>query len=237
MKRVFVGVALLAASAIGASNASAAAVLFNAAGQTASISFSKDVDGAGPLGPLSATANLTVNSISTSQLVLYVELKNTTVPSGGFTTVGLESFGFSIDPNATSVTGSTAGGNDTAGDRDDFTGFGLDAIPSLSLVEICSWAGNNCNGGAQGDLLHAGETDFFVLTISWSPAAAAASFSLDNFGAKFQTNKGSYEFYSTNQPTTTVSPTTTDIVPEPALLSMLGVGLAGAAYRLRRRRA
>jgi hypothetical protein len=40
---------------------------------------------------------------------------------------------------------------------------------------------------------------------------------------------------TTATPTTTVTPTTTDTVPEPALLSLLGVGLASAAYRLRRK--
>ena len=40
---------------------------------------------------------------------------------------------------------------------------------------------------------------------------------------------------TTGAVTTTGGQTTSGAVPEPALLSMLGVGLAGAAYRARRR--
>lgn len=236
MKKGIYGLALLLSAAIAVP--SAEAVTFSAVGNTTTQNFSQDVDGPGGNGPITATATLTVASISLTQLVLNVQLTNTTTAASGFTTVGLEAFGFSIDPNATSVTGTTTGANDTGSDRDDFTGYSLDSIASLKNVEICAWAGNNCKGGPQPNLLHFGETDFFRLTINFPTNNTDSSYDLADFGAKFQTNLQSYEFYASSG-TTTVTPSTHNEengnAPEPALLSMLGAGLAGVAYRIRRR--
>src|SRR5207247_316761 len=99
MRKVILGVALLAASALAVSTADAA-VIFTTAGQSTTQNFSLDVDGPGGLGPITATAIVSVSSISTTSLVLNVQLTNTTALVGGWTQVGLESFGFSVDPNA-----------------------------------------------------------------------------------------------------------------------------------------
>jgi len=57
----------------------------------------------------------------------------------------------------------------------------------------------------------------------------------DKVGAILSPDGKAVTTTTTVTPTTDGTPTTSGTVPEPALLSMLGLGLAGAAYRSRRR--
>ena len=208
--------------------ASAAPFVATAVGQSTTINFSltpKDAP-----GPATATAVVSVGSISNTSLDLFVQLSNTT--GALFTEAGITSFGFEVDPDATGAAGTSKGDNDTTGDTDVFGGFGLAQIPSLSMIEICAWAGNGCAGSGLGSLLGKGATDFFVITLNWSTPNEVVQYTLDNFGIKFQTNFGSVEGLGNGNGGGTGGG---GIVPEPAVLLLLGLGLIATATRVRLR--
>lgn len=158
-----------------------------------------------------SSAHFDVTNVTTTTLVMQITVDNLAdlgVPVGW--NGGITSIGFSVDPNATGVT-SSSGTVFSPGDA------GLGSIPSLNLVEVCAWTANNCNGGAQGNLLADGASDIFTLTLTRNSSMSA--WTLDNFGTKFQTSITSYEFYGSPPPPVNV--------PEPLTLSLLAVGLLG----------
>ena len=233
MTRNVLTVATLALSLVVAPSAYAAT--FTAVGDTTTMNFSFDGNTGDPLlGLMTATAELTVAAISSTSLVLTIELTNTTQQSqfpGG--NAGLEAFGFATDPDADTAAVTTAG---TV-----FKGAELTTIPSLSFIEVCTFAGvdgpgKDCAGGGQGSLLAIGATDTFTLTLTFDPAVDPASYVIAQGGVKFQTSIGSFEFGETGPGTGPGGgPGGGGGAPEPALLSLLGAGLAGLAYRVRRR--
>ena len=179
----------------------------------------------------SATGVFDVVGITSTTLTLNVKLTNT---STGFVNAGITSFGFNINPNASAVAINTFGANDTATDQDKFDGAALDNLPAIAAIEICAFAGNNCNGGSQNELLGIGESDYFTITITGSFGASPSVNFLDltptnNYGGvgpagiKFQTNLGSYEFTGTGRPPGGGD----DPVPVPGIAFLLGLGLLG----------
>jgi hypothetical protein len=123
----------------------------------------------------------------------------------------LTSFGFGIDPNATSV---VLQDNDLTG----LIAASLSSIPSISTIEVCAYGGNNCAGGSNGGIL-AGQSDTFTLVLG---GTFTSSVNIDPIGFKYQTAAGSYEFTTTN-------------VPEPMSLSLLGMGLLGMGLVARKK--
>ncbi len=179
----------------------------------------------------SATAAFDVTSLTSSELRINVQITNT---STRLANAGITSFGFNINPNATAATMNTFGGNDTVTDTDKFNAVAFGNLPAIAAIDVCVFAGNNCNGGPQNNLLGIGETDYFTLTIFGNFGVSPSVSFLDviantlyggtgPFGIKFQTNLGSYEFTGNGRPPGGGD----DPVPVPGVALLLGFGLLG----------
>ncbi len=133
---------------------------------------------------ITGTGTLSTALGAGNDLFVTVTLNNTTALPAG-TNMALMSFGFGIDPNAAAV--SISGGTE-------MLDASLDSIPSLAVIEVCAWAGNNCNGGPVGDGIAAGGSDTFTLRLD---AAAAndlwgSTVTIEPIGFKFQGTVGSF---------------------------------------------
>ncbi len=202
-----------------------AAVIVDDTSDDFNVQWSSDVySGATLLGTLKATAAFDVQSIAAGEAIFKVTVSNNT--TGSFVNAGMASFSFLTTPGST-------GSYQTAGSV--FDGIGGGSVPSFKYHTVCAYAANNCNGGAQGDLLAVGDSDTFWLKLAWD-GGASLTFPDDqtgkqgtykNWAIKFQTNVGSFEFAA--------GPGTNEFnVPSPAPLALIGIGLLGAAVARRR---
>lgn len=164
--------------------------------------------------PLDAIANFTAN-VSSGFIDFTVTVTNNSAAVGS----GLQSIGFNINPDPTSVTNFVAGSV--------FQNIGLEQnLPSVDgSIDVCVWADNNCSGGAQpSNLDGGGASDTFSFRLVGNYANGAT---LDTFGAKFQTAFGSFEFEGGPPPPTTQ-------VPEPTSMVLVGLGMASVLGLKRR---
>jgi hypothetical protein len=177
--------------------------------------------GAGVL--IEGTGSMTTSLVNTDDLQLVITLDNDTQLVSG--NMALTSFGFGIDPNATGVIVADDGTLDWAAV---LSSTGNTKIPSLQGIEICSFTGNNCSGGAQPDGLQAGGSDTFTLVLA-GDFNNSSTVNIEPIGFKFQGTVGSFEFTTTDREPP-------EQAPAPATLLLLGLGLVGLAITQRRRR-
>ena len=235
MKRLLMAAAVIVA--LGAAT-TANATTISAAGDTFTVSGGQVVGG----GTADFTAVFTVISYSSSSISLGIDLTNDSTLGGTLTQSVLTAFGFATDPDATGVSGTTTGSNDTSTDTDVFDNYALGSLPSLSTIEICTQAGaiqNQCAGGNVNAGLDTLQHDLFVINLTGTWGATTT---ISSVGAKFQTNLGSFEFTGDGVPVDGNNDGQQvdgnqdgQTVPEPTSLLLLGSAFAVVANRVRRR--
>jgi hypothetical protein len=166
---------------------------------------------------LGATGTFSVVSFSATTITLDVSITNTTVLSAALTNADLLSVGFGVSPDATASFVSAGSVFDRIG-----AGSGpQQTYPGgFKGIDVCVY-GQNCSGGAVAQGLHAGDSDGFRIALHGDFSGGSAD--LLYFGAKFQTNVGSYE------------PGAGPAIPEPSAALVFGAGALLVSRRRWRR--
>lgn len=155
---------------------------------------------------LSATGTFSVKSLTSSELLLNITLNNTTPSSFQ---AAILSLGMTASPNVSAQ---------YIGTSNVFTGISSPGTfpGGFKNINLCVWAGNNCNGGDINNGLQSGSSTTFELALTTSTGNLLSSgVDLSQFPVKFQTQDGSFEFGGS-----IVSST-----PEPSSFLLAGTGL------------
>lgn len=175
---------------------------------------------------LTAEIDFDLTSISTTQAVFNVTVRNTTAVS----TPGdnrLVSFGIdNVTPNLTSATGSN-------GWQATWSATGDANISNSYKVELCVWDGSNCTGGQNQGVAEASSESLTLTLNAANFGGETPSVSFDTFFARYQAigaNDGSDAFPSCEGPCGGGGK-----LPEPSTIALLGLGLAGMGYMRRRK--
>lgn len=169
---------------------------------------------------LSATGTFTVKSLTASELLLNVTVDNTTASTFQ---AAILSLGMTSSPSLSSKYQGSSTVFTGLSDPGNFPG-------GFKNINICIWAGNNCNGGSINNGLQSGSSTSFELALSTSSGnLLSTGVDLSQFPVKFQTQNGSFEFGGS----TPSIPST----PEPSTWILDGTGLLLILFFYRKTRA
>lgn len=158
---------------------------------------------------LSATGTFTVESLTSSELLLNVTLDNTTATSFQAAIVSL---GMTSSPTLSSKYQGTSTVFTGLSDPGNFPG-------GFKNIDICAFSGSKCDGGGIKKGLQSGTDTSFELALSTTTGnLLSTGVDLSQFPVKFQTQTTSFEIGGTNSSTV---PST----PEPSTLFLEGTGL------------
>ncbi|MDW5442292.1 cistern family PEP-CTERM protein [Polaromonas sp. SM01] len=201
--------------------ASASVITFNNVNDTGAILYSTTRDGA----TLSAIMQFTLSAISNNSATFALTVANN---SSGPGSNRLMSFG--IDTVSPTLTGASATGSWDAGINQN--------LPSFQTVDLCIWRSNNCSGGNINNGLGEGLSDIFSLILTTAGNFTNGISFTSPYGVKFQdvgTAGNSYEFAGCIVGSPGCGPTPRQVIPEPASIALVGLGLLGIALGRRRR--
>jgi len=169
------------------------------------------------------TASVFISMIAfdtaTDSISLQLTVNNTTAVwdgTGSDPKIGLQKLAFGTDPEAVGVMWADGVGTD------DFNVASISPGPELSLgntlsLDVVSKTGNGAN-----NILRAGESDTFVLTISFDDLPDVGVI-FNPFSSKWQTDPDSFEFGGTD-PNPGPGPDPGPSIPEPTPLALIGLG-------------
>lgn len=177
-------------------------------GDTYTINWLDPTSSTGISTNLSATGTFTVKSLTSSELLLNVTLDNTTTSTFQ---AAILSLGMTSSPSLSSKYQGSSTVFTGLSDPGNFPG-------GFKNINICIWAGSNCNGGSINNGLQSGSSTSFELALTTSSGNLLSSgVDLSQFPVKFQTQNGSFEFGGTNS--------TVPSTPEPSTLLLESTGL------------
>jgi hypothetical protein len=187
------------------------AIQINSTGQNWTVDWSISIN---TTGTLSVTSSWYVSSFSTSQIVLDIDITNTTSLTGQLTNADITSFGFGVTPNATGsfLTSGTV-----------FDGMGSGSGPQQTVpggfkrIDICIFT-SGCSGGSVNDALPAGDSDYLQMLLTGDFSKGFVN--LTAFPVKFQTNLGSFHAGGCINRDPDCMP-----APEPSVSPLLALGL------------